>query len=135
MMILRVNFQSKKLGGSLVWGYSNYAVNLEPNSLLTPSQIQIFWLKIHPLVITKYEYLTYSVFEASFCTWDVVKIPDRLSPGEDISILHFRNHFSSDDGVSCRLLNPENNKTGLRQQISTRLDCLSKGLRFLTKSA
>ena len=31
-------------------GNSNFAVNLEPNSLLTPSQIQIFWLKIHPLV-------------------------------------------------------------------------------------
>ena len=40
--------KSYELGGSLVWGYSNFAVNLKPNSLLTPSQIQIFWLKIHP---------------------------------------------------------------------------------------
>ena len=31
-----------EFGGSLVWGICNFAVNLEPNSLLTPN----FWLKI-----------------------------------------------------------------------------------------
>ena len=41
--------KSYELGGRLVWGICNFAVNLKPSSLLTPSQIQIFWLKIHPL--------------------------------------------------------------------------------------
>ena len=40
--------KSYELGGILVWGICNFAVNLKPSFLLTPSQIQIFWLKIHP---------------------------------------------------------------------------------------
>ena len=42
-----------ELGGSLVYSYSNFAINLKLNFLLTPSQIQIFWLKIQPLAPKK----------------------------------------------------------------------------------
>ena len=41
--------KSYDLGGSWEGGICNFAVSLEPNSLLTPFQIQIFWLKIPPL--------------------------------------------------------------------------------------
>ena len=52
---LRVSLKSTKigvrreLGASLVQGICKFTVNLEPNLLLTPSEVQILGLKIHPL--------------------------------------------------------------------------------------
>ena len=48
LLVKKVMSWEREFGGSLVWGVCNFAVNLEPNSLLIPSQIRIFWLKIHP---------------------------------------------------------------------------------------